>query len=58
MVCWRALALLSLALGGIGVVLPGLPTVPFVLLSAFAAGKGWPKFEECQRQSNFDPLTA
>lgn len=46
MVCWRALALLSLALGGIGVVLPGLPTVPFVLLSAFAAGKGWPKFEE------------
>lgn len=46
MLCWRALALLSLALGLIGVVLPGLPTVPFVLLSAFAAGKGWPAFED------------
>ncbi|WP_348728803.1 YbaN family protein [Rheinheimera texasensis] len=43
--CWRLLALGSLALGLIGVLLPGLPTVPFVLLSAFAAGKGWPQFE-------------
>lgn len=43
--CWRLLALLSLVLGLIGIVLPGLPTVPFVLLSAFAAGKGWPSFE-------------
>lgn len=43
--CWRLLALGSFALGLIGVVLPGLPTVPFVLLSAFAAGKGWPQFE-------------
>lgn len=43
--CWRLLALSSLALGVIGVVVPGLPTVPFVLLSAFAAGKGWPAFE-------------
>lgn len=42
---WRLLALLSLALGLIGIVVPGLPTVPFVLLSAFAAGKGWPSFE-------------
>lgn len=45
MLCWRLLALSSLMLGLIGVVLPGLPTVPFVLLSAFAAGKGWPRFE-------------
>ena len=29
-----------LALGIIGIVLPGLPTVPFVLLSAFAAARG------------------
>ncbi len=43
--CWRLLALGSLALGLIGVLLPGLPTVPFLLLSAFAAGKGWPRFE-------------
>jgi hypothetical protein len=44
-IAWRGLALVSLLLGLIGVLLPGLPTVPFVLLSAFAAGKGWPAFE-------------
>lgn len=42
---WRALALASLALGLIGLALPVLPTVPFVLLAAWAAGKGWPQLE-------------
>ncbi|WP_036149074.1 YbaN family protein [Lysobacter antibioticus] len=37
---WKLLAYASLALGVIGIVVPGLPTVPFVLLSAFAAGRG------------------
>ncbi len=37
---WWLLAYASLALGVIGIVLPGLPTVPFVLLSAFAAARG------------------
>jgi hypothetical protein len=43
---YRLLALCSLALGVVGIPLPGLPTVPFVLLSAWAAGKGWPQFEQ------------
>ncbi len=42
---WRALALLSLALGFLGIVLPVLPTVPFLLLAAWAAGRGWPALD-------------
>lgn len=37
---WWLLAYVSLGLGIIGIVVPGLPTVPFVLLSAFAAARG------------------
>ena len=42
---WRFIACISLLLGLIGVVLPGLPTVPFLLVSAWSAGKGWPRLE-------------
>ena len=43
---WRVLALAAVALGAIGIVVPGLPTVPFLLLAAWAAGKGWPALEQ------------
>jgi uncharacterized membrane protein YbaN (DUF454 family) len=42
---WRALAVLSLLLAVIGAALPVMPTVPFLLLAAWAAGKGWPRLE-------------
>ena len=41
----RRLAVLGLTLGLLGVVLPVVPTVPFLILSAWAASKGWPAFE-------------
>lgn len=37
---WTLLAYAALVLGLIGIFIPGLPTVPFVLLSAFAAARG------------------
>ena len=42
---WRALALACVALGMLGIVLPGLPTVPFLLVAAWAGGRGWPALE-------------
>ena len=37
---WWLLAYASLGLGFIGIFVPVLPTVPFILLSAFAAARG------------------
>lgn len=37
---WWLLAYASLGLGLVGILVPGLPTVPFVLLSAYAAARG------------------
>jgi len=43
---WLALAYLALGLGIVGIVVPGLPTTPFVLLAAFAAARGSRKLHD------------
>lgn len=45
MLLWRGLALIGMGLGLIGILLPVMPTVPFLLLAAWAASKGWPELE-------------
>lgn len=42
---WRAVAVLALVLAALGAVLPVLPTVPFLIMAAWAGGKGWPALE-------------
>ncbi|MCC6249012.1 MAG: YbaN family protein [Rubrivivax sp.] len=45
LVLWRTLALAMVVLGFVGIFLPGLPTVPFLLVAAWAGGRGWPQLE-------------
>jgi uncharacterized protein len=44
-ILWRALALLFMVLALIGLLLPVVPSVPFLLAAAWAGGKGWPALE-------------
>lgn len=43
---WRIGAICALILALIGIPLPGLPTVPFLLLAAWCANRGWPRLEQ------------
>ncbi|MEI2685306.1 MAG: YbaN family protein [Cypionkella sp.] len=56
-VVWFAIGTVALALGIIGVVLPLLPTTPFVILAALAFGKSAPRFQKrLQNNAIFGPM--
>lgn len=44
-VFWRCFALVFVALGFVGLLLPVMPTVPFLIAALWAASKGWPSLE-------------
>ena len=43
---WRFIGLVALLLGLIGLFLPVVPTVPFMLLAAWAGSRGWPALDQ------------
>jgi hypothetical protein len=54
---WLLVAVVSLALGVVGIVVPGLPTTPFVILAAYAASRGSPRLHAwLQRHRVFGPI--
>lgn len=54
---WLSFALLALGLGVIGIFVPGLPTVPFVLLASFFAARGSPRLHAwLHRHGVFGPM--
>ena len=58
-VVWFTIGATALAIGGIGVVLPVLPTTPFVILAAFAFAKSAPSFAlRLETSRTFGPMIA
>jgi uncharacterized membrane protein YbaN (DUF454 family) len=58
-VFWLVIGILTLALGGLGVVLPLLPTTPFVLVAAFAFANSSDTLHQWLLDHNiFGPLIA
>lgn len=44
-ILWRSLAAFFVLLGLVGIALPVMPTVPFLIAALWAASKGWPRLE-------------
>jgi len=56
-VFWFTIGIVSLGLGGVGIVLPGLPTTPFILLASFAFLRSSETFHNYLLQSKlFGPI--
>lgn len=56
---WNIIGLTALGLGFLGVVLPILPTTPFILLAAFAFGKSHPGLRRWLiEHGHFGPMIA
>ncbi|MBC7281588.1 YbaN family protein [Hoeflea sp.] len=56
---WLSLGWVALALGAIGVVLPLLPTTPFIILAAFAFGRSSRRLQEwLENTPTFGPIIA
>ncbi len=54
---WIALAWLALGLGFLGIALPGLPTVPFILAASFCAARGSRRLHLWMRRNRrFGPM--
>lgn len=54
---WMSVGAISLALGAVGVILPLLPTTPFVLLAAFAFARSSPRLRSwLTNHSIFGPI--
>lgn len=56
---WLIIGFLALTLGAIGVVLPLLPTTPFIIFAAFAFGKSSPRLHNwLLNHRTFGPMIA
>ncbi len=56
-IVWCTLGWVALGLGLVGVLLPVMPTTPFILLAAYAFGRGSPVMRQrLERHQHFGPI--